>query len=384
MRSRDAYGEMAAANPCNREQAASLPLSSAEDELLDEILIEPQLSRPRETRLARLQGRRPRRLALGVAAIASCLVAFLLVFGSEGGRPTAQPSSAYASEVVRFADTSPRLLLAAPGWRVDGLVGGVESYMRFVRGGGVEPKDVDLSWIPTSFSSFASRVGKIADELETQPLTTAPVLGTTATIIQYHEFSPDDLGLFALWEEGGYVVELEARVPSMDAFQALLASLRKVDTETWLAAMPPSVVQPDEFEPTVRRMLDGIPLPPGFTADDVTAASVPTDRYQLGASVAGSVSCTWFARWAEARRSGNEGEVHAAVTAMATAKDWPVIHQMSGEGAYDQILDHLATAMPRGSVYKDRPLESDVESALSCADKGIPIPGGRDLFIPTP
>jgi hypothetical protein len=370
---------MAAANPFDRERAASLPLSPAEDELLDAILAEPLPARPPATQSsARADGRRPRRLALGAAAIAGCLLAFLLIFGSDGGRPTGQPSSAYASEVVHYADTSPRLLIAAPGWRVAGLqAGDVESEIQLVNGDGAKPVEVELSWTPTSATSLASRVHDIAGELGVQPLTTVPVLGTTATVIPYHEWSPQDLGLFALWQEGDYVVTYTAR-GSMEDFKAQLASLQKVDTQTWLAAMPPSVIKPDEFDPTVQQMLKGVSVPPGFTAADVVASSIPTDRYQLGASVASSVSCTWFARWAEARRSGNEDEINTAVAAMATAKDWPVIDQMTSEGgAYGQILDHLATAMPQGSVYKDRPLEVDADSGLGCSHLGIHIPGAR-------
>jgi hypothetical protein len=382
MRSRDPQTELAAANPFDRERAANLPLSPAEDELLDAILAEPAPARPPARQLfAWTRGQRPRRVGLGVAAIASCLLAFLLIFGSEGGRPTAQPSSAYASEVVRYADASPRLLIAAPGWRVDGLQAGDESVMQFVHGDGPNPEETELFWTPTSVASLESSVRHTANELHTQPLTTVPVSGTTATVIQYHEWSPEDLGLFALWQEGDYVVMYQARA-SMEAFKTQLASLQKVDTEAWLAAMPPSVVQPDEFDPTVQQMLSGVTVPPGFTAADVVTSSSPTDRYQLGAAVADSVSCTWFASWAEARRNGNEDGVRSAVAAMATAKDWPVIRQMSSEGAYGQVLDQLAAAMPQGSAYKDRPLEIDVESALGCRQLGIPIPGagsGRAL-----
>lgn len=105
--------------------------------------------------------------------------------------------------------------------------------------------------------------------------------------------------------------------------------------------------------------------------------SVPTDRYQLGASVGSSIACTWFARWAAARRSGDRSQVDAAVAAMATAKRWPFLRRMAKEGgAYGQVIEDLAAAMPRGSVYKQRPLEHDVESALACGRMlGIPIPG---------
>ncbi len=382
MRARDARDRMAAANPLDRERAAELPVSAAEDALLDALLDEPLpggrhffrgVEEMATTR--RGGGRRTGRLALGIAAIASGLLAFLLIFGSDGGRPTGQPSSAYAAEVVRFADAAPRLLLDEPGWRVDGLQAAIESSMQFVRGEGPEAEEFSLDWIPSSVRSLASRVNSISGELDTRPITTVPVLGTTATVIEYHEWPSGEIGVFVLWEEGGYVVGYTGEVPSIEALEARLAALRKVDSEAWLAAMPASVVKPGEFEPTVERMLEGVPVPPGFGADDVVATSVPTDRYQLGAAVAGSVSCTWFARWAQGRRDGEEAEVSAAVAAMANVRDWPVIRQMSQEGAYGQILEHLANGMPRGSVYKDRPLEGDIESALNCAEKGIPIPG---------
>src|SRR5262249_46356275 len=148
-----------------------------------------------------------------VAAIASCLLAFLLIFGSDGGRPTAQPSSAYAAEVIHYAETTPRLLMTAPGWRVTGLWAGGkggESGMEFAQGDGPNLEEVELSWTPTSFESLAERAQRFASELQTQPLSTKiPVLGSTATIVKYHEWSSGDLGLFALWQEGGYVLNYE-------------------------------------------------------------------------------------------------------------------------------------------------------------------------------
>jgi hypothetical protein len=396
MKRRDVGAATAAANPFDSEEVASLSLTAAEDELLSEILAErvPASSQAPQ-RSARARGPGPARFALGAAALAIGLVAFFLISGSEG-RPTVQPASAYAAEVVRYADASPRLLIAAPGWRIEGLqAGDQEGEMQFIRGDAPMPEEnvtviadkvygqlpaatrqrkVELTWIPASLVSFASRVRDRA--YDAQVATAAPVLDTTARVFQYPGSKPGDLDVTSLWQEGDLIVEYRAPVPSMAAFKAQLASLKKVDTETWLAAMPPTVVRPAEFEPTVRQMLKGITVPPGFTADDVVARSVPTDRYQLGASVAGAVSCRWFARWAAARRSGNQNEVRAAVAAMATAKDWPVIRQMSSEGAYGQVLNDLATAMPHGSVYKQRPLEGDIESALSCGRLlGIPIPG---------
>lgn len=82
MRPRDAEKEMAAANPVDRERAASLPLSPAEDELIDAILAEPPLGPP-----ARAARRGPRlALAGGIAAAA---VAMALIVGAGGDNPPA-------------------------------------------------------------------------------------------------------------------------------------------------------------------------------------------------------------------------------------------------------------------------------------------------------
>ncbi len=83
-------------------------------------------------------------------------------------------------------------------------------------------------------------------------------------------------------------------------------------------------------------MLRGVTLPPGFNASAITGANLASDRYQLGATVTGTVACTWFKRWAQARRTGNSAGVQQAVNAMATAKTWPILQQMSKSGAYPE------------------------------------------------
>jgi hypothetical protein len=378
MRRREIDAALAAANPVAAEEVRALELGRAEEELLDGIVAEGAAVRSRSvdgpsTQSARM---RPSRLALAATALAAGLIAFFfLVSGGKHGQPTVRPTSAYAAELVRNVEASPRLLVGTPGWRVEGLQARFqEGEMQFGREAGPGAREAELTWAPASLVSLASRVSDRANSAELE--TTAPVLDTTAKVFQYLGSEPGHLDVTALWQEGELVVEYRAIVPTMADFEAQLASLRKVGADAWLAAMPSSVVKPAEFESAVRRMLQGIPLPPGFGPDDVMTGSVPTDRYQLAAGVASSVGCTWFARWAEARRDGDEQQVQAAVAAMSSVDTWPLIRQGSEEGAFDQVLTDLAEAMPRGSVYKDRPLEFDVESALGCGRLlGIEIPG---------
>jgi hypothetical protein len=124
-----------------------------------------------------------------------------------------------------------------------------------------------------------------------------------------------------------------------------------------------------------------VTLPPGFDAASITGAGLTSDRYQLGATVAGTVACTWFKLWSDARRSGDAAGVQRAIDALATAKDWPILQEMSNSGAYPQILEMLAAAMPSG-LRSGRPLEGDVNSGLGCPALGVPLTAGAPLIQP--
>jgi hypothetical protein len=90
----------------------------------------------------------------------------------------------------------------------------------------------------------------------------------------------------AVWAHGDYVVEARGRAADVEAFKALLASLHEVDVDTWLSAMPASVVHPAQQTEAVDVLLAGIPLPPGFDAASIPTSDAVRDRYQLGAQVA--------------------------------------------------------------------------------------------------
>ena len=119
-------------------------------------------------------------------------------------------------------------------------------------------------------------------------------------------------------------------------------------------------------------MLQGVTLPPGFSPSSISGAGLTSDRYQLGATVAGTVACTWFKLWSQARSAGDSAGVQQAITAMATAKDWPILQEMSNSVGYPQILEAFAAAMPSGRWY-GRPLEGDVNSGLGCPALGVPL-----------
>ena len=73
-----------------------------------------------------------------------------------------------------------------------------------------------------------------------------------------------------------------ASPPTPTRSRPMLASLHEVDVDTWLSAMPASVVQPAQQAEAVDEMLAGIPLPPGFDP-----ASIRDDRCRPGSLSAG-------------------------------------------------------------------------------------------------
>ena len=104
-------------------------------------------------------------------------------------------------------------------------------------------------------------------------------------------------------------------------------------------------------------MLRGVPLPPGF---DAPAGEATTrDRYQLGAKVAGAVACAWIERGGEEARR-----------ALASAKTWPILHEMNAEGDYPEVLWQYADAFQKGGdVPAGKPgvtVKNSYRDALGC------------------
>ena len=102
----------------------------------------------------------------------------------------------------------------------------------------------------------------------------------------------------------------------------------------------------------------------GLVSDEIIIGLVK-DRYQLGAAVTGAVACSWFGLWGEARRQDDAATVQEAIEAMATAKDWPILHEMDQTGDWPYFVEQAAEAMPGGLV-RTTPLEEAVPTSLGC------------------
>lgn len=384
--------QVADANPVKQEEVGRLPIGATDDALLGGIIARPaDGGAGPEGAIAPL--RRPwaprRYLVLAAAGLAALAVGFAFLNGS--GEPRSGTAPAYAEELVRFAESSPLVTMEAPGWRIvyadeeTDKVGELQFQLGAkpipdqvvtVHADGTETgmppaatrqREASLTW-----SDEPTGPRKHDRAVEADVSTTAPVLDTVADIYQYKGGSPGDRDVTAIWSYDGLTLEYRSSVSSLAAFKQRLASLKAVDVDTWLGAMPASVVGADGQDTQIAKMLEGIPLPEGFSADDVPTAGLTKDWYQLGADVSGAVACTWFKDWAEARRSGDSAGVKEAVDAMASAKSWPVLQRMRHEGDYPQTLIEYAAAMPSGKWY-GRPLLGDVDEGLGCSYLGLPL-----------
>jgi hypothetical protein len=399
---------LAAADPVGQDRLDGLDLEAMEAELLADLDGEQPAPPPLG---AEVPGRRrPRRLALalGSATLAAIAAAAVILAGGA----SEHPSRAYGAELVRFAESTPLLLLEGPGWRVQNVYeaahgpyepepGRREGSMEFVTGKpipyesvtitgnaktgesekGVFPpavrqRKVELRWFHGSLAGSIAAARKWPHP-HGRLWTRAPVLETTADVDERAELyinqgGPGNRQMTAYWSEDGYVLEMRAAVPDLAAFEERLGWLSRVDSQTWLDAMPAKVVKATDHDAAVREMLKGIPVPRGFDPGMIPNEGLTTDRYQVGAAVTGTVSCLWFRQWGEARRTGDRANEVEAEKAMATSKHWPILREMAKDGAYPLTVWQLAAAMPSGEWRRGWRLLPQAEG-LGCACRGIPV-----------
>jgi hypothetical protein len=244
---------------------------------------------------------------------------------------------------------------------------------------GVQPASVrqrlvQLRWRPLSEGSVETGGdGKHRVKL--------PVLGTTATVNTRAEIYPDgggphDREMLATWTEGDVVVELQAAVPDLAAMEERLDWVTKVDSQTWLEAMPAKVVKAADFEGSVKEILKGIPLPKTFAISRVPDSGLTTSRDNVASEVTGTVACLWLRQWGQAQRTGDEASAVEAEKAMASSRNWPVFRDAKGGAPYPAgEIEEVAAAMPSGYwPYHGhhRSLLAHAES-IGCARAGIPL-----------
>jgi hypothetical protein len=265
-------------------------------------------------RRAGIGGRRRRTtLALGLAAIA--VVAGLLVVGGWlGGTGNGRPE--FAAAAIRVATANPRLLVTEPGWKI-------------VRADEFEPENGELTFSDGShrFELHWYPARLYEDYLRDRANVSAPehgtLLGQRATTVDYgrEEYAT------MLSPQGNVFIEVRGRLGGKGAYEQILHSLRPVSVDAWLSAMPPSTVRPQAHSETVEKMLQGIPLPPGFDATALQSEGSIANRSTLAVKVANAVACGWVESWIAARAAGDEAAAERAVEAMANSASWPIVRK---------------------------------------------------------
>jgi hypothetical protein len=254
---------LAAAARIDDAELAHLPLSGPDADLCEAIMSTPVTDTDETTPNPAPDGKRrwlrPGRVAaVGAAAALVAAVAITGVgpfdaFGADDG-------PAWAAESEAVAESVPRLLIAAEGWRVVRAPLFVEDEVNLIYRN-ADGVDLLMSWHrePTgeaaelgAVSTYESRVETWDDERpNVRRLDDATVAGRPGVVfvtehadgVNYTSFS--DQGDFlaqvaGFTRQGDGGMSLETSLDE-DDFREVLASIELVDIDTWLAAMPHDV-----------------------------------------------------------------------------------------------------------------------------------------------
>jgi hypothetical protein len=351
---------IAAANPASDRVVATLPLSVSEAHLLEEIMatdtsvIEVPPPRPGRRGRARVRAR-ARWLVVPVISAAALLIGVVGIAGTGGGGGDA----AWAAPLLAIANGAPRYLVDAGGWKVTRAdeFAAAQGEMTFSDG----RHNLELRWQPV-----AEHDGVVTDRKHSASYSEpATVTGDPATLFQYDGTTD----FTTLWRHGDHSLEARAEFATIGEYRKVLGTLHVVDADTWLRAMPDSVIKPTSRASVVDEMLADMPKPPGFDASALRTSESVQDRYQLGAAVSSTVACGWINSWIRASGSGDTAAVQTAVAAMNSSHDWAVLHEMNKDGDYPEVLWEYADAMRTGAGIrggKTLTIAESYKAALGC------------------
>lgn len=338
---------VAHAAPIDDRVVDQMPVDDALHELMQEIMRTPSTPLVDGTPVVPLTRRRFRRWAVAVAGAAAAVVLAVAVImwpRSDGTTP------AFAAAAVEVAEANPRLLVDRDDWQVvraDEFAAD-QGEMTFSDG----THQLKVHWRPAV--EYEEHLDDRSNGLEPVKV---KILGMTGSM--FPQSSPVDLTT-VFQPQGINFLEIRANIGSVEAYRELLNSLVSVDVDTWLSALPASVVDGVERREVVSEMLQDIPLPEGYdTARWYTSTGVH-DRYQVGVQVAGDVACTWIAHLHVADENGNVAGKQSAIDALQTADSWSVLLEMRSEGEYPEVLWNAA----------DRAVQGDIDLSVVKAELG--------------
>lgn len=338
MRIEELDRRLADACPVSDDELETWDLEQAETALIDEITASEPLAEVPATRSVR----RPRwtaslsggRLAAAAAGVAAAIAITFVGLGSLGGndRP------AYAAEAIRVAEANPRLLVTAPGWSV------VRANQFSTDDGEIAFSDgeheLTMTWYAARFYNSYYRDRRHVD----QTPTSVEVVGTQAPTFEYTESFATMLP-----PQGAVFVEIRADLPA-DEYREVLASVETTDVETWLGALPASVVQPPDRAAVVDAMLEDMPIPPDLDVEALRSEEAVLARYHLGARVSGAVACGWLDLWVKATDADDQATAREAAAALQTSRDWSILKEMRDQGGWSQAVWQYADDAAAGEL----------------------------------
>lgn len=317
---------------------------------------------------------RPRFAVFGLAVAAAASVAVGLVLTLGGDSVGSGPQPAFAQSAVRVAEGNPRLLVGEPGWAVSyaGEFEPDQGYTEFRSD--ADPGRLTIGWSPAEYyydplAQYGDKPGQwyrsvigCVPEGDATPVVDCriysrteeiDVLGSSTAIEETRIVDPSGEATssfsVSLAPTGPVYVQIDGRNLPRERFLDALGSLEAVDVDTWLEALPASVVRPLDRPEVVDEMLEAVPVPPSVDVEQLKSEFAALSRYNLGAAVSGAVACGWLDQWIAA--TGGDPDPAAAreaEAALASARQWPILRELAPKGGWSQTVWEYAGQVRRG------------------------------------
>lgn len=334
-----------AADPLGRAPSTERAFDGALGELWKEIAVAESAKAPSPSATPW----RPFQMRPVILAGALLLIAAItLVVGLRPGEKNT--GSAYAAEAVKVAEANPRLLLGDPDWHVSYAQWDSPSYgeIEFTpREGGLSRGHLDLSWMPVDEWHDRARDwirattgGSEAVEVDGAQAQVYAVTGDPHTFIG------------VLSPQGDLGVLFRGTASDKQGFADRLGSLEAADVDTWLAAMPPSVVLPDYAQNRLSQVLEDVSLPVGTDSSGLAPASMPQSESQFDAYVLRGAFCSWLDEWWAADQRGDDGAAAAAIVELQRAPEWPALQRGPEAAALRADFRQYAQTVAEGNGSK--------------------------------
>jgi hypothetical protein len=335
--------ELRAAQPFNdnvvEAVASSGALAESLADLRDRTMHSPRSATTQPRRGTHLSGLR----IAAALTVAACLA--IGIVGVSSLRDTDSTGSAWAAADIAFAKRTPQLLLTAPGWHMTH----VDQYDTAHDAGEINYElahsqdGAGIFWVPKAFHEDKVK-GRANDAQEIHGVT---VLGKPAKVFYQNAKAvggPNVTAYSALWIDGEHSVRFDAGLSGAptkrqrDEFLSLLSTVKPVQTDVWLSAMPKGVLLPAQIPAAADKILSGVPQPAGFSIDPTLKGLVISEKDSLEFSVLAGVECDWIHDWLAARGKGDKAQMREIAKKSGSYKHWPIpeyVSALSNGGAMD-------------------------------------------------